>query len=31
MIINQADITLKDCLDFLAHYRTTPIQFGPNK
>lgn len=31
MIINQADITLKDCLDFLAHYRSTPIQFGPNK
>lgn len=25
------DIDIKDCLDFLAYYRTTPIQYWPNR
>jgi len=27
LIIDQADITFKDCIDFIAHYRLTPIQY----
>lgn len=31
MLIQQEDINLKDCLDFLAHYRQSKIQNWPNK
>ena len=31
MLLKQEDINLKDCLDFLAYYRNTPIQCWPNK
>lgn len=31
LIINQEDITFKDCIDFLSHYRSTPVQYWPNK
>lgn len=31
LIIDQADITFKDCIDFIAHYRLTPIQYWPNR
>lgn len=31
MLVSTKDIELKDCLDFLAHYRNTPIQYWPNQ
>ena len=30
-LVKIKDVNLKDCLDFLAHYRTTPIQYWPNQ
>lgn len=30
-IVSVDAIELKDCLEFVSHYRTTPIQYWPNK
>ena len=31
MLTNINDVAVSDCLDFIAYYRTTPIQYWPNK